>query len=155
MVFCFAKWILLLVLHLAWVRLKESASERYASWSPASPDGFYDWFHRERWYLFTLRTAACSVALIRPGLRPAHLPPRGRLSQRRPTLVPRTITGTTQSLPLGGRWTRSGRMRAALRTLRRRVPARPRKIWCQLFNHLARPDTMSYTQPLTMPPNLL
>lgn len=36
----------------------------------------------EVWYLFSGKPSFCDVALIRPGLCPAHLPPRGRLLQR-------------------------------------------------------------------------
>ena len=42
-------------------------------------DGVCFGFRGERRCLFTLRATPCYVALIRPGLWPAHLPPRGRL----------------------------------------------------------------------------
>ena len=116
MVFCFAKWIELVVLHLAWECW--NGSEFCApphSWSLASPDGFDSWFRWERCYLFTLWAASCNVALIRPGLWPAHLPPRGRLWVVRVMERGTKIDRRCESLPLGGRWAaRAARMRATL-----------------------------------------
>ena len=68
-----------------------------------------------RWYMTdSLR----NVALIRPGLTPGPPSPSGKALATPHKLVVlylSMIHGTTQSLPLGGMWTRSGRMRATYR----------------------------------------
>ena len=91
-----------------WIAYKRRAlvfgPGRVFSWSFASQNDFIG------------GSVSCGVALVHCGsgavgsphptrLSPGHLPPRGRLCLR----------DTTQSLPLGGRWPRSGRMRATFR----------------------------------------
>ena len=67
-----------------------------------------------RWY-----TTEClrDVALIRPGFAGPPSPSGKALPTpyKLVILYLSMIHGTTQSLPLGGRWTRSGRMRATYR----------------------------------------
>ena len=61
---------------------------------------------RGAWVAWYTADSLRNVALIRPGLTPGPPSPSGKA----------LASGTThQSLPLGGRWTRSGRMRATSR----------------------------------------
>ena len=83
---------------------------------------------------------------------PAHLPPRGRLCQRSTTLQ----SGTTRkSLPRGGRWLRSRRMRATPRkhsvVYQRRTPPHKKETGRSLSLFLGKRSSQRSPLWLTFP----
>ena len=88
--------------------------------------GSNSWFRKVRCYL-RARPIPFSRWPSSDPASPAHLPPRGRLCQRSTILQ----SGTTRkSLPRGGRWLRSRRMRATPRkhsVVYQRRPPTPQK----------------------------
>ena len=86
-------------------------------WCFALQNGFDWWYCVERVYVGTLRSAWGTWPSFDPALAGPPSPSGKALATpyKLKGLYLSMIHGTTQSLPLGGRWPRSGRMRATYR----------------------------------------